>query len=167
MLLFYVGDERYAIASKRVVEVLPRVALKKLHQAPPYIAGLFNYRNRIVPVIDLSHLIRGNPCRSYLSTRIVLVNYQNGDRQASDNGNSPNANSSASRADRILGLMAERVTETADKPDTVLAAPEIQVDAAPYAGQMILDEQGMIQCIRVDALLSELQRASVLAEAGL
>lgn len=158
MLLFYVGDERYAIASKRVVEVLPRVVLKKLHQAPPYIAGLFNYRNRIVPVIDLSQLIRGNPCRSYLSTRIVLVNYKSCDRQASENGNG---------ADYLLGLMAERVTETADKPDTVLADPEIQVDAAPYLGQMILDERGMIQCIRVDELLSELQRSSLLVEAGL
>ncbi len=101
MLLFYLGDDRYALESRRVVEVVPLVALKKLHHAPEYLAGLFDYRGLIVPAIDLCHLIRGTPCRSYLSTRIILVNYL-------DRSPTPH----------IVGLMAERITETLNKPET-------------------------------------------------
>jgi len=73
MLLFYVGDDRYAADCRRVVEVVPTVTLKKLHNAPEYIPGLFNYRGHLVPVIDLCQMIQGMAARAYLSTRIVLV----------------------------------------------------------------------------------------------
>lgn len=135
MLLFYIGDDRYALECRQVVEVVPRVALKKVHHAPDYIAGLFNYRNLIVPVMDLCHLIRGVPCRPNLSTRIILVNYPDRDQTI-----------------QVLGLMAERVTETLNKPETEFV-PGITVDAAPYLGKLIKDEQGMIQCIRLEYLL--------------
>jgi chemotaxis-related protein WspB len=149
MLLFYVGDERYALESRHVVEVVPLVALKKLHHAPDYVAGLFNYRSRIVPVIDLCKLLRGNPCRAHLSTRIVLVNYLDSDRTP-----------------HLLALMAERVTETLNKSDTEFVDLEIAVDAAPYMGKIITDEQGMIQCVRVEYLLPSSQQAYILQSYG-
>ncbi len=151
MLLFYIGEDRYALETKRVVEVLPMVKLKTLHHAPAYIPGLFNYRSRLVPVIDLCHLIRGSPCRSHLSTRIVLVNYQVR-REPSD------------RSWQILGLMAERVTDTLNKPETEFVDPGIKLDAAPYLGEMITDEQGMIQCVRVEYLLPESQQINLLPQ---
>nr|WP_236505710.1 chemotaxis protein CheW [Tychonema sp. BBK16]MCF6373283.1 chemotaxis protein CheW [Tychonema sp. BBK16] len=144
MLLFYVGDDRYSLDSRRVVEVVPTVTLKKIHQAPDYIPGLFNYRGRLVPVIDLCHLIQGTHCRAYLSTRIVLVNCQSQD--ASD-ANNP------SQKPQILGLMAERVTETLNKPESEFISPAIKVDASPYLGEIITDDRGMIQFVRVEHLL--------------
>jgi chemotaxis-related protein WspB len=173
MLLFYVGDDRYAIESSRVVEVIPRVALKTLHGAPEYIPGLFNYRSQLVPVIDLHHLIRGNPCRPHLSTRIILVNYQRHDSPEGDFLSFAERDSHAAVApdytnarltptSQILGLMAERVTETLNKSETEFVAPGIQVDAAPYLGEMITDEQGMIQFVRVEYLLPESQRTYLL-----
>lgn len=145
LLLFYLGDDRYALDSKRVVEVVPLVALKKLHHAPDYLAGLFNYRGRIVPAIDLCHLIRGHSCRPHLSTRIILVNYL--DRQQNP---------------YILGLMAERVTDTVNKSETEFIDSGLNTDAALYLGKMFGDEQGMVQCIRVEHLLSESQRTYLL-----
>ncbi len=144
MLLFYVGDDRYSLDSRRVVEVVPTVTLKKIHQAPEYIAGLFNYRGHLVPVIDLCHLIQGTHCRAYLSTRIVIVNCQNQDA-SDDNG--------FSQKPQILGLMAERVTETLNKPESEFIIPAIKVDASPYLGEIITDDRGMIQFVRVEHLL--------------
>jgi chemotaxis-related protein WspB len=144
MLLFYVGDDRYSLDSRRVVEVVPTVTLKKIHQTPEYIAGLFNYRGHLVPVIDLCHLIQGTHCRAYLSTRIVIVNCQSQD--ASDDNDS-------SQKPQILGLMAERVTETLNKPESEFISPAIQVDASPYLGEIITDDRGMIQFVRVEHLL--------------
>ena len=62
MLLFDVWDDRYATDSRRVVEVVPTLTLKKLHSAPEYLPGLFNYRGHLVPAIDLSQMIqKGRP----------------------------------------------------------------------------------------------------------
>jgi chemotaxis-related protein WspB len=143
MLLFYVGDDRYSLDSRRVVEVVPTVTLKKIHQAPEYIAGLFNYRGHLVPVIDLCHLIQGTHCRAYLSTRIVIVNCQSQDASADGHSQKP----------QILGLMAERVTETLNKPESEFISPAIKVDASPYLGEIITDDRGMIQFVRVEHLL--------------
>jgi chemotaxis-related protein WspB len=43
ILLFYVRNVLYAIESSRVVEAIPRIALRKVHHVPDYVAGLFNY----------------------------------------------------------------------------------------------------------------------------
>lgn len=138
MLLCYVGDDRYALESSRVVEVLPLVALRKLHQAPECVAGIFNYRGQIVSVIDLCRLMQGHQSRPHLSTRIVMVKYL-------DRDSTP----------RLLGLMAERVTETLNTPETALVEPAVTVNSAPYLGKIIVDERGMIQCLRVEYLLPE------------
>lgn len=154
MLLFYVGDERYTLSGRRVVEVVPLVALKKLYHAPEYVAGLFNYRNRIVPVLDLCRLICGEPCQTNLSTRIILVNYLE--------DNTSISNTLQEQNPHILGLMAERVTETLDMPESEFVDSAIKIDAAPYLGKILRDEQGMIQCLRVEYLLPESQRAYLL-----
>ncbi|WP_017716327.1 chemotaxis protein CheW [Kamptonema formosum] len=145
MLLCYVGEDRYAIESSRVVEVLPLVALRTLHQAPECVAGIFNYRGQIVSVIDLCRLMQGHQSRPHLSTRIVMVKYQ-------DRDSTP----------RLLGVMAERVTETLNTPETKLVEPAVTVNSAPYLGKMIVGERGMIQCLRVEYLLPEPQRAEEL-----
>ena len=145
MLLFHAGDNLYALDSSQVVEVIPMVVLRKIHHVPDYVAGVFNYRGIIVPVIDLCHLIHGTACRSRFSTRIIMVNYT-----AKDGGH------------RRLGLMAERVTETLKRPDLdPKNAPK--VNDVPYLGEMFMDELGMIQRIHWEHLITEVQHASLLA----
>ena len=156
MLLFYVGDDRYALDTRRVVEVVPTVTLKKLHSAPEYISGLFNYRGHLVPVIDLCQMLQGTAARAYLSTRIVLVNCQFPDTS--------DGNGDTLRSPVILGLMAERVTETLDKPETELVSPGIKIDSTPYLGEMIADDRGMIQFVRVEHLLPESQKTYLLPQ---
>lgn len=147
MLLFYVGDNLYALDSSQVVEVIPRVIVRKIHHVPDYVAGLFKYRGAIVPVIDICHLIQGKPSRSYLSTRIIMVNYFGKDNSK-----------------RYLGLMAERVTETLNKPDTDLIDAGTQLEnTPPYLGEMLMDDKGMIQRIRLEYLLSDSQQKYLLA----
>jgi chemotaxis signal transduction protein len=62
MLLFDVYDDRHATDSRRLVEVVATLTLKKLHSAREYLPGLFNYRGHLVSVIDLSQMIqKGRP----------------------------------------------------------------------------------------------------------
>jgi chemotaxis-related protein WspB len=98
-------------------------------------------------VIDLCHLIQKKPSRSYLSTRIIMVDYLTKDNTK-----------------HCIGLMAERVTETLNKPDNQLVDTGIQLDENhPYLGEMIMDEKGMIQRIRLEYLLSDSQHKYLLA----
>ena len=57
MLLFDVWDDRYATDSRRAVEVVPTLTLKKQHSVPEYLPGLFNYRGHLVPIVDPSQMI--------------------------------------------------------------------------------------------------------------
>ncbi|MUG91088.1 chemotaxis protein CheW [Scytonema sp. UIC 10036] len=159
MLLFYIKNDRYALESKRVVEVVPKVVLKTLHHAPDYIAGVFNYRNRLVPVIDLCRLIHGTPCRPLFSSRIILVNYDCNDNSLTESRyHTQTQEANASQPSHILGLMAERVTDTFRKQETEVFVTGIKVDTAPYLGEMINDAQGMIQCLQLDNILPERER---------
>lgn len=148
MLLFYVGPDRYALGCSQVVEVIPLVELRKLYHAPEYMAGLFNYRGSIVPVLDLCQLIQGSSSRSCLSTRIILVKYQQNNQN-----------------EQLIGLMAERVTDTVNVPASQLKEEGIHLENAAYLGKIIMDEKGTIQELRLDALLSQ-QAAAFLLPMG-
>ncbi|MDM9384295.1 chemotaxis protein CheW [Chlorogloeopsis sp. ULAP01] len=153
-LLLNIENERYALESQQVVEILPLVVLKSVPHAPDYVAGIFNYRGQIVTVIDMCYMIHKNPCPDYLSTRIVLVNYRG------NNG----VGVSESQAPHILGLMAQRVVEMLQVPDAELVDANIQVGSAPYLGKIILNDHKMIQCILIEHLLSEASQVYFLPE---
>ncbi|WP_013320798.1 chemotaxis protein CheW [Gloeothece verrucosa] len=137
LLLFYLGDQLYAIDSLRVVEVIPRVNVRKLYQAPDYVAGLFNYRGRVIPVIDLSLLIQGKPCSLCLSTRIIIVQYPGKPEQRD-----------------YLGLMAEQVTDTLNKSS--VEEPE------SVRGNIIMDGHRIIELLCVESLFPEIEQLRVL-----
>jgi chemotaxis-related protein WspB len=148
-LLFSIGNDRYALESSQVVEVVPRVELWQVPKAPAYVAGVFRYRGQLVPVIDLCQLMQGQPCSSRLSTRILLV------RSAGDNETS-----------HILGLMVERVTDTLTQDEAAFAATSLSTADSPYLGDTAADEHGMIHRVRVEALLPAPMRTALLAELG-
>lgn len=127
MLIFHIDDDLYTIESSSVVEIIPRVPLRKIHHVPQYVAGLFNYRGEIVPVIDLCHLLRDTLSRNYLSTRIIMVkdNYHQ----------------------QHLGLIAERITETLNVRETDFVNSGIKVKEAAYLGGILMNKKGIIQRI--------------------
>ena len=129
-LLFQVGSDRYALEARRVVEVVPLLCLQHLPQAPPAVAGVFNYRGQPVPAVDLSQLTLGKPAEERLSTRIILV--IDPDR----NGRS-----------HLLGLIAEHATETFRAEASDFTDHEIKV-GAPYLGPVYAGPKGPVQWVR-------------------
>ena len=136
-LLFQLGKDRYALDARQVVEVLPLVAVKQLPQSPPAVLGAFNYRGTAIPLLDLSQLALGRAAQHRLSTRIVVVDYPD----------------PAGRA-RMLGLLAEHVTETLRRLPTEFQEAGVDVPDAPYLGPVAHDAQGLVQLIRIEQLLS-------------
>ena len=70
------GEDRYAIESRDVCEVLPQANLQRPGGSPPWLAGLLIYRGSATPVIDLTRLTRGSPCPNRLSSRIVVLHVE-------------------------------------------------------------------------------------------
>lgn len=141
-LLFTLGEQRFALQARAIVEVLPLLPLKPVPHAPAWVGGVFAYRGKVVPVIDVRALALSEPAARRTSTRIVLVNYRQG---------------------LCLGLVLEHVSETlrcdpAEFKPYGLANPE-----ARYLGPIREDARGLLQWITVDELLDERVQALLYA----
>jgi chemotaxis-related protein WspB len=148
-LLLYAGSNTYAFDVRSVVEVVHAVELRELPHAPPIVRGVLNLRRQPVPVLDLSKLTGGMRCDAARSTRIVLVHYP-----------------SREKPDHILGLMAERVTETRNVEQRDLRATGIMVRGAKYLDRVIPDSTRMIQWLNIEHLLPDEIKTSLFQEAA-
>jgi chemotaxis-related protein WspB len=146
-LLFHVGPDRFALEASHVVEVVPLLNLKRIPQAPKWVAGLFNYRGQPVPAVDLSELTLNQPAEERLSTRIIIVRYPDGA------GNH-----------HLLGLIAERATDILRKDRADFKDPNVRINTAPYLGPVIMDGQSSVQWIHEQRLLPERMRDQLFSE---
>ena len=148
-VLVQLCSDRYAIAARDIAEVLPIVGLKSLPGAPEGVAGLLDYRGTAVPVVDLSALALGRPAARRVSTRMLVVDYP-----------LPGGGT------RLLGLLAERATET------MRCAPEdfrpvgLEAGGARYLGPVVHDRRGLIQRVGIAELLTAGLRAALFPEGG-
>jgi len=136
-LLFRLGSDRYAIAAKQVVEVLPLLAAKQIPHAPPEVRGVFDFRGQPVPLIDLTQLALGHPVRENLSTRIVLVRHPDG-----------------RGGERLLGLLAEHVTETLRRDPAEFRDSGVDLPQARWLGPVASYEGSLVQWLQVGQLLT-------------
>lgn len=141
VLTFQVGDERLALDIRNVAEVVPRVRLRRPAGAPPWLAGCFVYRGRIVPVVDLHRLIGAGECPPHLSSRIVLVN------RTDPNGA------------WLLGLLAARVDDVREVETAVAPLDRFTAADQPDLGPLLVDKGQMLRRLELDRLLpAPLQR---------
>lgn len=136
-LLFRLNDQRFALDVRQVVEVLPRLPLKPIAQAPAWVAGIVAHRGVLVPVVDLSALSFGLPATARTSTRLVLVRY---------------------RGEHQLGLILEQATETLRCLAEEFQPYGLDNPEARYLGPVRQDANGLLQRIEVDDLLSDTVR---------
>jgi len=135
-LVFELARDRYALDVRQVAEVLPLVAIKEIPQTPPAVAGILNYRGAPVPVIDVSQLTLGRPAERRLSTRIVLVHYPDAAGQT-----------------RLIGLIAERATQTVRRDAADFVSSGVTCEGASYLGPVAADSRGLLQWLDARTLL--------------
>ena len=136
-LVFYIGDERFALPATEVVEVLPRLPLKPLAHTPVWVAGVFSHRGQMVPVIDISAMTFGQHSVARTSTRLVLVNHRG----------------------QVLGLMLEQASDTLRCDPAEFQPHGVDNHDAPYLGPVHKDQHGLMQWLSVDDLLSPAESA--------
>lgn len=141
-LRFAIATDHYVIEAGHVAEVLPRLALKRLPAAPAWVAGAFSYRGESVPVIDLTRLATGQDAPERRSTRLVLVHYP-----------APGPQS------RRLGVLVERATDTLRADAEAFQTSGVDLPEGRYLGPVLDTEDGLVQWVHVDRLLTDEARA--------
>lgn len=135
-IVFQLDDHRYALDAAQVQEILPLVTIKPIPHVPHGVAGVFKYRGVPLPVIDLSVLVLGRPAQRRLSTRIIVVHYDN------DKGDK-----------RLLGLIAEKAMETVRREPNEFLSTGVSSERTAYLGPVASDSQGLLQWVEIRKLL--------------
>lgn len=136
LLTFTVAGQTYAIESRRVVEVLPLVPARPIPHTPPYIRGIFTYRGRLVPLVDLGQRLATGPLAERLSTRVIVVEW-----------------APAGRDPQRLGLVAENVISICSADDAEATLPSLDFHDAPFLGKIMRIGGRTIQLIAIEQLL--------------
>ncbi|MBN2290837.1 MAG: chemotaxis protein CheW [Pirellulales bacterium] len=137
VLMCEAGDNRYALDTSCVVEIVPFIRLERMSAAPAWLPGMFVYRGRAVHVVDLTHLTTGRPCPARRNSRIIVARFE-----------LPNV-------PPLLGLLAERVTTAEINLDAQTAKSEQDTAELATYGRVLLDERGMFQLIEPARLLAD------------
>jgi chemotaxis-related protein WspB len=136
LLKFAIGAAAYAVDSARIEEVVPWVSLRPVPHAPPFLPGVFHYRGKVIPVVDLGLLLGSEPAPNRLSTRIMVM-------RTSQNGS------------RLLGLLACQVSDLVRVDAAHLQPAAVQLKQAPYLGAVAETPEGLVQVLSVDHILPE------------
>jgi chemotaxis-related protein WspB len=133
-----IGVDGYAVPARRVVRILPRLAIHRLPGATAPIVGTLQHESRLIPTMDLSLLALGQAAAWRLSTRILLVNPFPSEDDV-----------------RLLGVIAEGVTDTIALDDSQFASAGVRGEGASYLGPVALLDGRPLQRIEVHRLLPE------------
>ena len=146
-VLFSAGDDRFAISSRQVEEILPLAQLKSLPHSHPAFAGLLNYHGTPIPILDFNVLLGLPPVEPCFVSRIMLCNATFGNRPP-----------------RLLGLLAQKVTETRNLPEFKFIDPGARPSDAGYLGKIYEETDGrFLQWIHPEKILPQ----AVLEELGI
>lgn len=140
MVLFYVGKDIFACDSEPIVEVVPKVILKKIPHAPEFCAGILNFGGLPVPVVDFSKIIENRPSVDSMHTRIMLFKNPDSENPAP-----------------VLGIIAEKVTETTEREASDFLDPGVQVKDLPFLGGVLNIDGKVTQLVLIDELINSMQ----------
>jgi len=73
-ILFYLGNESFAINVKYVIRVLPATTFTKIPQAPDFLLGVTNFNGSVLPVVDSYKKFDFKPKNSENKPLILVLN---------------------------------------------------------------------------------------------
>ncbi|MCC2616033.1 chemotaxis protein CheW [Aestuariibacter halophilus] len=131
-----VGQDIFGIHITRVQEIRVLTGLRKLPDSPAQWIGIIDFRDQMVPVLDLRILFHGKQPPLTDKTVVVVVNAPQGER------------------DFLVGLVVDSVSDVASiKQQSIRPAPVLeQLPQQMVAGLYKVDDQLMV-LLDVPALL--------------
>jgi purine-binding chemotaxis protein CheW len=142
LLVFMLGDQRYALPLPAVDRVVRMVAITPLPEAPEIVLGAVNIQGRVIPVINMRRRFHLPEREIALTDQLVV----------------------AHTARRPVALVADAVLDVIACPAQGLIAAENIVPGIEYLAGVIKLEDGLILIHDLDKFLS-LEEENFLAHA--
>jgi chemotaxis signal transduction protein len=139
MLLFYTGENCFAIDTGSILRIVPKVLLKKIPYSAAYMAGILNLGGKSIQVIDFCQLIEQREARNFMLTRIILIK----DPQP--------------HSEKVVGILGEKVEEIMDLRPEQFSKTEFSLHPFPYLNKVYCDDKRIIHYINVEELFRFLQ----------
>lgn len=73
LVSFQIADEEYGIEISKVREIILVGEITRIPETPPYVKGLINLRNSVIPIVDLKQRLGLAETPTTDDTRIVVV----------------------------------------------------------------------------------------------
>ena len=147
-IIWRAADLLFATGIDSVIEVLPPVAWSPTPAVPAWVRGLFCYRDRLIPLVDVSLLLGGPPTPDRMVNRVLVVRRTDG----------------AGTVEWPVGLWVESVQDLA-RLDFSAAGhhPGFATQAGRFLGPVVQTQWGQVQLVRPAEIFSSEQTA-VLAD---
>jgi len=167
LLTFTVAGHDYAIESRQVVEVLPRVAGRPIPHTPDYVLGVFSYRGSLVPLVDLGRRLAGTPPADRLSTRVIVVALPGltAAGTPTDGAAKNTTRGGVTAPTARLGLVAENVIMIRSSDEAEATLPALDLPDAAFLGPVLRLHGRLVQLVLVEHLLPP-ALATFLGDAG-
>ncbi|MBF0263753.1 MAG: chemotaxis protein CheW [Gammaproteobacteria bacterium] len=144
-LLFTLDENRFAVTTDLITEIIPLVSLIEVPKTEPYVCGLFNYRGLTIPVIDMVTLLYNKTHHKKICTRILIVSIEHDE------------------CTTRVGLIAEKVHKTEVFATEDIVEHALSQKSGPYLGRTIKDKKGEIQIIDIKKLLPDEVKCTAIA----
>ena len=137
-ILLRLGSSRYAVAMADVAEVSAVPDVTRIPGAPPWLAGVANWRGRMLPVLDLRPLLSAAVVTLASSARLVVL----------------------ARGDVVAGVIAEAVPGVYDGElaDPAPPPPTLTADAGALVLGQVADLAGPVAVLDAAAILALRER---------
>jgi len=133
-LTFTLGEEQYGVDILKVQEIRGWEPLREMHDVPPSIKGVLDFRGRIIPIIDLRIRFSVQPVDYVPTTVIIVLSRQEGD---------------------MMGVVVDAVSDVLSiRSEDIKPPPSLgsHINTEYVSGMVSLD-QGMVMLIEADRLI--------------
>jgi purine-binding chemotaxis protein CheW len=141
LVSFRLAQEEYGIEITKVQEIILMGEITRVPQTPPYIKGLINLRNTVIPIVDL-RLRFGLPQEEATDeTRIMVVNV----------------------AGKTIGIIVDAVSEVLRISHEQIAPPPPTVSGLgrEYLTGLVKLDKGLLILLDIDKILGQEERDAV------
>ena len=133
-LTFTLGEEQYGVDILKVQEIRGWEPLREMHDVPPSIKGVLDFRGRIIPIIDLRIRFSVQPVDYLPTTVIIVLSRQEGD---------------------MMGVVVDAVSDVLSiRSEDIKPPPSLGSHInTEYVSGMVSLEQSMVMLIEADRLI--------------
>lgn len=136
---FILSKEKYAINIMSVEEILRKVDITAVPNAPSFIEGIVNIRGKVIPVVDLKKKLSIGSSNDDINVRIIITNLKN----------------------KRVGFLVDAVDEVIRIDHSIIEqAPALSVNVdSDYIAGVAKTEKGMTILLDINKIFSPEERA--------